>query len=224
LFRAITAHRFRGPHVIQKIDAFTVNWEFTFQLFHLGLGRASARRVSIEICRHTLHTIPHLSAPYDRLAGTQSWSASIPIVRLLGKLNRRHVSAGSLLFCPDCGTLLSLPRDGETVVICEQCSYEEPASCEFVESLVSTIEALITGCPCSSLVLPLFSCILNVLAYENVSITTRSDPEAFPSALRQKRKTQTKHHDTGDQGTLVRCRTVVRCFETNNCALQMTGI
>jgi hypothetical protein len=41
-------------------------------------------------------------------------------------------------------------------------------------------------------------------AYENVIITTRSDPEAFPSALRQKRKTQTKHHETGDQGTLVR--------------------
>lgn len=41
------------------------------------------------------------------------------------------------------------------------------------------------------------------LAYENVIITTKSDPEAFPSALRQKRKTQTKHHETGDKGTLV---------------------
>lgn len=40
-------------------------------------------------------------------------------------------------------------------------------------------------------------------AYENVIITTRSSAEAFPSALRQKRKTQTKHHEKGDQGTLV---------------------
>ncbi|KAF9526419.1 DNA-directed RNA polymerase I kDa polypeptide [Crepidotus variabilis] len=74
---------------------------------------------------------------------------------------------GSLLFCPDCGTLLSLPKDGELAVICEQCSHEEPAT-----------------------------------SYENVITTTRSNPEAFPSALRQKRKTQTKQHDKGDQGTL----------------------
>ena len=40
-------------------------------------------------------------------------------------------------------------------------------------------------------------------AYENVIVTTRSDPEAFPSALRQKRKTETKQHEKGDQGTLV---------------------
>ena len=31
-------------------------------------------------------------------------------------------------------------------------------------------------------------------AYENIEIVTRSHPEAFPSALRQKRKTQTKVH------------------------------
>ncbi|KAG2066743.1 DNA-directed RNA polymerase I kDa polypeptide [Suillus decipiens] len=66
---------------------------------------------------------------------------------------------GSLLFCPHCGTLLSPPKDDEKTVICEQCSYEEPAS-----------------------------------SYENIEITTRSHPEAFPSALRQKRKTQTKVH------------------------------
>ncbi|KAG1746886.1 transcription factor S-II-domain-containing protein [Suillus placidus] len=66
---------------------------------------------------------------------------------------------GSLLFCPHCGTLLSPPKDDEQTVICEQCSYEEPAS-----------------------------------SYENIEITTRSHPEAFPSALRQKRKTQTKVH------------------------------
>jgi hypothetical protein len=44
------------------------------------------------------------------------------------------------------------------------------------------------------------------VAYENVIVTTRSDPEAFPSALRQKRKTETKQHEKGDQGTLVSCR------------------
>ncbi|KIM81704.1 hypothetical protein PILCRDRAFT_821050 [Piloderma croceum F 1598] len=67
---------------------------------------------------------------------------------------------GTLLFCPDCGTLLNLPKDNESSVICEQCEHEEPAS-----------------------------------SYENIEITTRSHPEAFPSALRQKRKTQTKVHE-----------------------------
>ncbi|KAH7910021.1 hypothetical protein BJ138DRAFT_1173402 [Hygrophoropsis aurantiaca] len=66
---------------------------------------------------------------------------------------------GSLLFCPNCATLLNLPQDGEPVIVCEQCNHEEPAT-----------------------------------SYENIEITTRSHPEAFPSALRQKRKTQTKIH------------------------------
>ncbi|EFI28592.1 DNA-directed RNA polymerase I kDa polypeptide [Coprinopsis cinerea okayama7 len=75
---------------------------------------------------------------------------------------------GSLLFCPNCGTLLDLPKDGEAIVTCEQCHHEEPAS-----------------------------------SYENIVITTRSHPDAFPSPLQQKRKTLTKRHDQGDQGTLV---------------------
>ncbi|KAG6373205.1 transcription factor S-II-domain-containing protein [Boletus reticuloceps] len=33
-----------------------------------------------------------------------------------------------------------------------------------------------------------------IAAYENIEIITRSQPDAFPSALRQKRKTQTKIH------------------------------
>ena len=37
---------------------------------------------------------------------------------------------GSLLFCPDCGTLLNLPQDNEVEVKCEQCGHKEPASCE----------------------------------------------------------------------------------------------
>ncbi|KAI0027267.1 transcription factor S-II-domain-containing protein [Vararia minispora EC-137] len=73
--------------------------------------------------------------------------------------NRR---AGSLLFCPDCGTLLDVPQGDDTSVRCDQCGHEEPAS-----------------------------------SYENIEITTRSHPEAFPSSLRQKRKTQTKVHEAG---------------------------
>jgi DNA-directed RNA polymerase subunit M/transcription elongation factor TFIIS len=41
---------------------------------------------------------------------------------------------GSLLFCPTCGTLLDLPQDGESVVTCEQCGHEEPASCMYTPS------------------------------------------------------------------------------------------
>ncbi|KAG8220697.1 putative DNA-directed RNA polymerase, partial [Butyriboletus roseoflavus] len=36
---------------------------------------------------------------------------------------------GSLLFCPNCGTLLALPQGDEQIVTCEQCHHEEPASC-----------------------------------------------------------------------------------------------
>ncbi|EIN04388.1 DNA-directed RNA polymerase I kDa polypeptide [Punctularia strigosozonata HHB-11173 SS5] len=66
---------------------------------------------------------------------------------------------GSLLFCPDCGTLLDLPRGDEPSVKCDQCGREEPSS-----------------------------------SYDNIEIVTRSNPDALPSALRQKRKTQTKAH------------------------------
>ncbi|KAH9836661.1 DNA-directed RNA polymerase I kDa polypeptide [Rhodofomes roseus] len=70
---------------------------------------------------------------------------------------------GSLLFCPDCGTLLNLPQDEDMYVKCEQCGHEEPAS-----------------------------------SYENIEIVTRSHPDAFPSPLRQKGKTQTKVHEAND--------------------------
>ncbi|KAF8523774.1 hypothetical protein BU17DRAFT_43613, partial [Hysterangium stoloniferum] len=70
---------------------------------------------------------------------------------------------GSLLFCPSCGSLLDLPKDGEDAVTCEQCKYVEPAT-----------------------------------SFDNIEITTRSHPDAFPSALRQARKTQTKNLDSLD--------------------------
>ncbi|KAI0761157.1 DNA-directed RNA polymerase I kDa polypeptide [Trametes elegans] len=72
---------------------------------------------------------------------------------------RKADKIGSLLFCPDCGTLLNLPQDGQFQVECEQCAHVEPAS-----------------------------------SYENIEIVTKSHPDAFPSALQQKRKTQTKVH------------------------------
>lgn len=40
--------------------------------------------------------------------------------------------------------------------------------------------------------------ILNFKAYENIQVVTRSHPDAFPSALRQKSKTQTKIHEGED--------------------------
>lgn len=87
------------------------------------------------------------------------------------------MQTGTLLFCPDCGTLLNLPIDNEPSVICEQCKHEEPATC--TSSSRSLHHANLTHFP----------------AYENIETTTRSHPEAFPSALRQKRKIQTKQHE-----------------------------
>ncbi|OCH94212.1 DNA-directed RNA polymerase I kDa polypeptide [Obba rivulosa] len=78
-------------------------------------------------------------------------------------MSKRAHKIGSLLFCPDCGTLLNLPNDADQVVVCEQCGHEEPAS-----------------------------------SYENIEIVTRSHPDAFPSPLRQKTKTQTKVHDANE--------------------------
>jgi len=41
------------------------------------------------------------------------------------------------------------------------------------------------------------------LAYENIIVTTRSHPDAFPSALKLKRTTQTLVHESADLGTKV---------------------
>ena len=40
-----------------------------------------------------------------------------------------HLITGSLLFCPDCGTLLDLPKGDQEAVKCEQCDHHEPISC-----------------------------------------------------------------------------------------------
>ena len=92
--------------------------------------------------------------------------------------DERAHDSGSLLFCPDCGTLLNLPVGNELTVVCEQCAHEEPASCAFTQLHQGRIRIVIN----------------HLAAYENIEITTRSHPDAFPSALQQKRKTQTKTH------------------------------
>lgn len=50
-----------------------------------------------------------------------------------------------------------------------------------------------------------------VLAFENIEITTRSHPDAFPSPLRQARKTQTKklHGSEALQKVKVICTNLV---------------
>lgn len=95
------------------------------------------------------------------------------------------LEAGSLLFCPTCGTLLDLPGSEENV-ICEQCGHKEPVRCKVVA--IST---------------PHSAAKLVPLAYENTVVTTRSHPDAFPSALKLKRTTQTLVHEAADLGTKV---------------------
>ncbi|GJJ14746.1 hypothetical protein Clacol_009013 [Clathrus columnatus] len=88
------------------------------------------------------------------------------------ELCKAQVRRGSLVFCPECGTLFDLPTDGENTVKCDQCQHVEPAS-----------------------------------SFENIEIVTESHPDAFPSALRQARKTQTAKIDSVDalEKVLERC-------------------
>lgn len=100
------------------------------------------------------------------------------------------------MFCPECGTLLNLPADNENTVECDQCRHVEPASC-----------------------MPFFHpfCEFNlpfvlVLAFEGIEIVTESHPDAFPSALRQARKTQTRKIDSLDAMEKVRSLETVFVF------------
>jgi DNA-directed RNA polymerase I subunit RPA12 len=94
------------------------------------------------------------------------------------------LKTGSLLFCPDCGTLLDLPND-EEFIKCDQCGRLEPTSC-MLYTISRDNERL------------------RETAYDNIEVTTRSHPDAFPSALKEKRTTQTKVHETYDASTFVR--------------------
>jgi RNA polymerases M/15 Kd subunit len=53
---------------------------------------------------------------------------------------------GSLLFCPDCGTLLDLPRADEKEVKCVQCGHLEPISCESGNPLVNSYYLRLNEC------------------------------------------------------------------------------
>ncbi|PVG03244.1 putative RPA12-13.7 kd subunit of DNA-directed RNA polymerase I [Serendipita vermifera] len=67
---------------------------------------------------------------------------------------------GTMLFCPDCGTLLDLPEPQSQYVKCDQCGRPEPTS-----------------------------------SYDGIEVVTRLREDAFPSELRQKRKTQTRFQE-----------------------------
>lgn len=51
---------------------------------------------------------------------------------------------GSLLFCPDCGTLLDFPLGDADHVKCDMCGHVEPASCMY---LFYVLLALLKGKP-----------------------------------------------------------------------------
>ena len=55
---------------------------------------------------------------------------------LLGELTSWLIVAGSLLFCPRCGTLLDTPKGDDPSVECEQCKHVEPASCMLYPRLI----------------------------------------------------------------------------------------
>lgn len=97
---------------------------------------------------------------------------------------------GSLLFCPACGTLLSLPGDSDEIT-CEQCGRKEAASCEWFSTLLL---------PCFSTLVYSFLVQLDTpTAYENLDVKTESHPNAFPSSLRQKRALVQGHKDDGSR-------------------------
>ncbi|TFK71746.1 hypothetical protein BDN72DRAFT_793520 [Pluteus cervinus] len=84
-----------------------------------------------------LPCIPLLSCRFDhgnqeqKTIGFSSTIQRHPTVRIQTLFREicempRAEKLGSLLFCPDCGTLLNLPQDGESVVACSQCQHEEP--------------------------------------------------------------------------------------------------
>ena len=128
------------------------------------------------------HQTLHLE-PQTHVESSQDWYVSVGATGEMIWPTRARL--GSLLFCPDCGTLLNLPVGDERTVVCEQCAHEEPASC------ASNI--------CEN------PAVINLsTAYENIEITTRSHPDAFPSALQQKRKTQTKTHNADEVRLKVR--------------------
>lgn len=91
----------------------------------------------------------HLNHTSDGEACRENrWADGVPIAAAVrAQANSISYAAilGSLLFCPDCGTLLDIPKDSQNEVTCEQCGHLEPASCE------SPLALLGWTSPCSSL-------------------------------------------------------------------------
>lgn len=62
--------------------------------------------------------------------GTKSRSVNCHVSSLDNLQTGMLYGVGSLLFCPDCGTLLNLPTESEDTIPCEQCGFTENATCK----------------------------------------------------------------------------------------------
>lgn len=60
---------------------------------------------------------------------TQNWWVASAMAFLECSSQSLMNEPGSLLFCPECGTLLDYPLPEQNEIICEMCSHTEPASC-----------------------------------------------------------------------------------------------
>jgi predicted RNA-binding Zn-ribbon protein involved in translation (DUF1610 family) len=86
----------------------------------LGVGMELHGRLIFATCSPPLPDMP--SARRAEKIGVR-YASLLSIARI------DESRKGALLFCPDCGTLLDLPRGEEDSVTCEQCGHEEPADC-----------------------------------------------------------------------------------------------
>lgn len=108
---------------------------------------------------------------------------------------------GSLNFCPTCGNLLDVPKDDD-VITCAQCGHTEDAVRKPCLSFTSRFHAMnhadrafihiLTACLAHNTIYLwylVYSASFDELytEYENISITTRSHPDAFPSILKDRR-------------------------------------
>jgi DNA-directed RNA polymerase subunit M/transcription elongation factor TFIIS len=69
------------------------------------------------------------TSPTDMPSARRAEKIGVRYAPLLSFARIDESRTGALLFCPDCGTLLDLPRGEEDSVTCEQCGHEEPADC-----------------------------------------------------------------------------------------------
>lgn len=98
---------------------------------------------------------------------------------------------GSLNFCPTCGNLLDVPKDDD-VITCAQCGHTEDAvrECRMPggASVWRQADHLLRSSCSPTTTSKLHTIVhLSFSEYENISITTRSHPDAFPSVLKDRR-------------------------------------